>query len=169
MTAATARVPVSLNSEEAQASNDGPDGCPDIGFAFDEKTNLAYFIKIDQNFQAVNARNRFVHTPCREKIDGTRSYYKDHWVEIEKDRLDRHEQMFQWGPAFERFLTPADIKPSQIVGDLGCGPGFLSCELLRKFAPNGRVHAFNVNKDFSEHTHAKARPRAWVTASNYTT
>ena len=80
---------------------------------------------------------------------GLESYYKDHWVEIEEDRLDRYEQMFQWGPAFERFLAPADIKPSQIVGDLGCGPGFLSCELLRKFSPNGRVHSFNVNKDFS--------------------
>ena len=64
--------------------------------------------------------------------------------------------MFQWGPAYELFVTPADIKPSQIVGDLGCGPGFLFCELLRKFAPNGRVHSFNVNKDCIEHTHAKA-------------
>ena len=90
---------------------------------------------------------------------GLESYYKDHWVETEEDRLDRYEQMFQWGPAFERFLTPADIKPSQIVGDLGCGPGFLSRELLRKFAPNGRVHSFNVNKDFSEHTHAKAKAK----------
>ena len=88
---------------------------------------------------------------------GLESYYKDHWVEIEEDRLDRYEQMFQWSPAFERLLAPADIKPSQIVGDLGCGPGFLSCELLRKVAPNGRVHSFDVNKDFIERTHAKAK------------
>ncbi|MDP7391670.1 MAG: methyltransferase domain-containing protein, partial [Alphaproteobacteria bacterium] len=88
---------------------------------------------------------------------GLESYYRDHWVEIEEDRLDRCKQMFWWGPTFERYLTPADIKPSQIVGDLGCGPGFLSCELLRKFAPNGRVHSFNLNKDFSEDTHAKAK------------
>ena len=88
---------------------------------------------------------------------GLESYYKDHWVEIEEDRLDRYEQMFQWGPAFERYLAPAEIKPSQVVGDLGCGPGFLSRKLLRKFSPNGCVHSFNVNKDFSEHTHVKAK------------
>ena len=76
------------------------------------------------------------------------SYYKDHWIEIEEDRLDRYEQMFQWSPAFETLLAPADIQENQIVGDLGCGPGFLSCQLLQKVAPSGRVHAFDVNEDF---------------------
>lgn len=55
---------------------------------------------------------------------GLESYSKYHWVDIEEDRFDRYEKMFQWGPAFERLLAPADIKPSQIIGDLGYGPGF---------------------------------------------
>ena len=90
---------------------------------------------------------------------GLESYYKDHWVEILEDRLDRYEQMFQWGPAFERYLAPAEFKPSQVVGDLGCDPGFLSRELLRKFSPNGCVHSFNANKDFSKQTHAKDKAK----------
>ena len=90
---------------------------------------------------------------------GLESYSKYHWVDTEEDRFDRYEKMFQWGPAFERLLAPADIKPSQIIGDLGHGPGFLSCELLRKFAPNGRAHSFNVKKDFIERTHAKAKAK----------
>ena len=88
---------------------------------------------------------------------GRDSYYKDHWVEIEEDRLDRYEQMFQWSPAFEALLAPADIQVNQIVGDLGCGPGFLSCQLLQKVAPSGRVHAFDVNEDFIERTRKKAK------------
>lgn len=83
------------------------------------------------------------------------SYYKDHWVEIEDDRLDRYEQMFQWSPAFERLLEPADIAPGQTVGDLGCGPGFLTIQLLERVGPNGHVHAFDVSADFIERTRAK--------------
>lgn len=84
------------------------------------------------------------------------SYYKDHWVEIEDDRLDRYEKMFQWSPAFERLLEPADVQIGQTVGDLGCGPGYLSAQLLQRVGAKGHVHAFDVNADFIERTRAKA-------------
>ncbi len=84
------------------------------------------------------------------------SYYKDHWVEIEDERLDRYEKMFQWSPAFERLLEPADIRPGQTVGDLGCGPGFLTLQLLERVGPEGHVHSFDVSADFIERTRAKA-------------
>ncbi|MEL0020672.1 MAG: methyltransferase domain-containing protein [Rickettsiales bacterium] len=84
------------------------------------------------------------------------SYYKDHWVTIEDERLDRYEVMFQWSPAFERLLEPARIQPGQTVGDLGCGPGFLSEQLLQRVGPSGHVHAFDVNADFIDRTRARA-------------
>ncbi|PPR63222.1 MAG: Demethylmenaquinone methyltransferase [Alphaproteobacteria bacterium MarineAlpha4_Bin2] len=84
------------------------------------------------------------------------TYYRDHWVEIEDERLDRYEHMFQWSPAFERLLEPADIREGHIVGDLGCGPGFLSMQLLDKVGPTGRVHSFDVSADFIERTKQKA-------------
>lgn len=84
------------------------------------------------------------------------SYYKDHWVEIEDERLERYEEMFRWSPAFERLLEPAKIGADQTVGDLGCGPGFLSEQLLQRVGPGGHVHAFDVNADFLERTRARA-------------
>ena len=54
------------------------------------------------------------------------SYYKDHWVEIEEERLERYEKMFVWSPAMAPLLAPAEIAPGQTVGDFGCGPGSTS-------------------------------------------
>ena len=84
------------------------------------------------------------------------SYYKDHWVEIEDERLDRYEKMFQWSPAFEQLLEPADIARGQTVGDLGCGPGFLTLQLLDRIGPEGHVHSFDVSSDFINRTREKA-------------
>ena len=85
------------------------------------------------------------------------SYYKDHWVNIETERLDRYEVMFKWSPAFERLLEPANIQAGQIIGDLGCGPGHLTVELLRRTGKGGHVHAFDINIDFLKSTELKAK------------
>ena len=50
--------------------------------------------------------------------------YKDHWINIDRDRLDRYERMFQWNPASSALYEPADIRPGHIVADFGCGPGY---------------------------------------------
>lgn len=84
------------------------------------------------------------------------TYYKDHWVEIEPDRLDRYEKMFQWSPAFDKALEPAGIEAGQAVADFGCGPGYLAMELLRRVGAGGHVHALDVNADFIDRTRARA-------------
>lgn len=84
------------------------------------------------------------------------TYYKDHWVQIEEDRLERYESMFQWRPALAPILEPADIQPGQIVGDYGCGPGFVTIELARRVGPSGHVHSFDINADFAARTRARA-------------
>ncbi len=83
------------------------------------------------------------------------TYYKDHWVEIEPDRLDRYEQQFVWGARGNRLLEPADIQAGQDVADYGCGPGYLSVELARWVGEGGHVHAFDINADFVERTQAR--------------
>lgn len=84
------------------------------------------------------------------------TYYKDHWVVIEDERLDRYEEMFRWSPAQDALIAPADIDLGQSVGDFGCGPGYLAMELLHRVGPEGRVHVFDVNEAFITRTRQRA-------------
>ena len=83
------------------------------------------------------------------------TYYKDHWVEIEPDRLDRYEAQFAWGARGNRLIDPADIQAGQRVADYGCGPGFLTVELARRVGEGGHVQSFDVNADFVARTQDK--------------
>jgi ubiquinone/menaquinone biosynthesis C-methylase UbiE len=85
------------------------------------------------------------------------TYYKDHWVEIEPERLDAYEQMFEWRPQNAPLLEPAELAPGQVVVDYGCGPGGLAVELARRVAPTGRVHGVDLNAAFLERAAARAR------------
>jgi arsenite methyltransferase len=78
------------------------------------------------------------------------TYYRDHWVTIEPDRLDAYEQMFRWRPEMDALIAPAEVAAGQSVLDFGCGPGWLAIELARKVGPNGHVHALDVNQAFLE-------------------
>ena len=84
------------------------------------------------------------------------TFYKDHWVEIEPERLDRYEKMFQWSPANDRLLEPAQIASGQVVADFGCGPGAMAVELARQVGPEGHVHAMDLNAEFVARARAKA-------------
>jgi ubiquinone/menaquinone biosynthesis C-methylase UbiE len=78
------------------------------------------------------------------------TYYRDHWVTIEPERLDAYEQMFRWRPEMDALIAPAEIAPGQSVLDFGCGPGWLALELARRVGPSGHVHALDVNQAFLE-------------------
>ena len=75
-------------------------------------------------------------------------FYKDHWINIDRERLDRYERMFEWSPASSALYEPADIRPGQIVADFGCGPGHTAIEIARWIGPAGHVHALDINSDF---------------------
>ena len=83
------------------------------------------------------------------------TYYKDHWIEIEPDRLDRYEDQFFWGERGNRLLEPAEIAAGQSVADYGCGPGFVSVELAKRVGQAGHVHSFDINADFVTRTREK--------------
>ena len=75
-------------------------------------------------------------------------FYKDHWINIDQERLDRYERMFQWNPASSTLYEPAGIRPGHIVADFGCGPGHTAIEIAKWVGPGGHVHALDINSDF---------------------
>jgi|307.fasta_scaffold03811_3 ubiquinone/menaquinone biosynthesis C-methylase UbiE len=83
-------------------------------------------------------------------------FYKDHWINIDRDRLDRYERMFQWNPASSALYEPADIRPGHIVADFGCGPGYTAIEIAKWVGPSGHVHALDINPDFVSRTRKNA-------------
>jgi ubiquinone/menaquinone biosynthesis C-methylase UbiE len=85
------------------------------------------------------------------------TYYRDHWLSIEPERIEAYEQMFEWRPQNAPLLEPAQLAPGQVVVDYGCGPGGLAVELARRVAPTGRVHGVDLNAAFLERAAARAR------------
>jgi tRNA A58 N-methylase Trm61 len=83
-------------------------------------------------------------------------FYKDHWINIDRDRLDRYERMFQWNPASSALYESADIRPGHIVADFGCGPGYTAIEIAKWVGPSGHVHALDINPDFVSRTRKNA-------------
>jgi ubiquinone/menaquinone biosynthesis C-methylase UbiE len=75
-------------------------------------------------------------------------FYKDHWINIDRNRLDRYERMFQWSPASATHYEPADIRPGHIVADFGSGSGHTAVEIAKWVGRNGHVHALDINSEF---------------------
>lgn len=76
------------------------------------------------------------------------TYYRDHWVSIEPERLDRYRDQFRiTDGARPMFVDPFGAQPGETVLDFGCGPGYLSVELAKIVGPDGRVHALDLNED----------------------
>lgn len=82
------------------------------------------------------------------------SYYRDHWVDIEPERMARYEAMFVWRDAQEPLIAPAEVGEGQTVVDYGCGPGGLAVELARRVGSGGRVIGLDINPDFLARTGA---------------
>lgn len=83
-------------------------------------------------------------------------FYKDHWINIDPDRLARYQRMFQWTPASLPLYAPADIRPGHVVADFGCGPGHTAIEIARWVGPAGHVHALDINADFVSQARSNA-------------
>ena len=84
------------------------------------------------------------------------SYYQEHWVEVEPERMARYEAMFQWRDNQEALIAPAEIGEGHIVADYGCGPGGLAMELARRVGSSGKVLALDINREFLERTRERA-------------
>ena len=85
-------------------------------------------------------------TASKRELD---NYYRDHWVEIDSERLRRYDEMFRVPPErVDALLKPLSLSKGHRVLDFGCGPGFVATEIARKVGPNGTVHAVDVNREF---------------------
>ena len=84
------------------------------------------------------------------------TYFRDHWVTVEPERMARYEAMFQWRDGHEALIAPAGIGPGQVVADFGCGPGGLTIELARRVGETGRVIGLDINPEFLNRTRALA-------------
>ncbi len=84
-------------------------------------------------------------------------FYKDHWITIGQERLDRYQRMFKWNPASKVFYEAADIQAGHIVADFGCGPGHTSIEIADWVGPEGHVHAIDINATFVSQTQENVR------------
>jgi ubiquinone/menaquinone biosynthesis C-methylase UbiE len=78
----------------------------------------------------------------------TTNYYRDHWIDIDEERLAAYQQLFQWHPSMEPLLTAADISDGHTIVDYGCGPGGLAIELVRRAGSSGHVHGVDLNETF---------------------
>ena len=76
------------------------------------------------------------------------TYFTDHWIDIEEDRIDRYERMFQWRESQRQQLAPALIEPGHRILDFGCGPGFLALALADMVGEEGRVYGADINARF---------------------
>ena len=85
------------------------------------------------------------------------TYYRDHWLDVDPERVDAYEEMFRWRPEMEPLLAPARISEGQRVVDYGCGPGMLSLELARRVGPTGFVYGVDINDLFLERAEKHAR------------
>ena len=84
-------------------------------------------------------------------------FYKDHWINIETERLERYQAMFGWNPASKPLYALADIGQGQVVADFGCGPGHTALEIARWVGPSGHVHALDINEAFIDQCHSNAK------------
>lgn len=84
------------------------------------------------------------------------TYYRDHWVEIDSDRLDAYEAMFAWHPRMAPLLKNAELEMGQRVLDFGCGPGGLAMELVRRVGVAGEVVGVDLNHDMIARAQATA-------------
>lgn len=83
-------------------------------------------------------------------------YYKEHWVNIEPERLDRYQRMFQWNPASSALYERAEFGPGHTVAELGSGPGYTAIEIAHWVGPKGHVHALDINAAFVAQTRRNA-------------
>ncbi len=84
------------------------------------------------------------------------TYYRDHWLDVEDERMARYEAMFSWRDGQEVLIAAAELREGQTVVDYGCGPGGLAVELARRVGSTGKVVGLDINADFLERTHARA-------------
>ena len=72
------------------------------------------------------------------------------WIQ----RLERPERIATL--KIDYIISSLDLKPGQVVADLGAGPGVISIPMAKAVMPNGKVYAVDIDKAFIDHIKMRA-------------
>jgi ubiquinone/menaquinone biosynthesis C-methylase UbiE len=72
------------------------------------------------------------------------------WIE----RLERPERVA--GLRIDYIISKLELKPGQVVADIGAGPGVLSLPIARAVSPGGKVYAVDIDQAFLDHIAMRA-------------
>ncbi len=70
-------------------------------------------------------------------------------------RLERPERVA--GLKIDYIISKLELKPGQVVADLGAGPGVISLPMAKAVAPAGRVYAVDIDQAFIDHIAMRAK------------
>ena len=70
-------------------------------------------------------------------------------------RLERPERVA--GLKIDYIISKLDVKPGQVVADIGAGPGVISLPLAKAVSPGGKVYAVEIDQAFLDHIEKKAK------------
>jgi ubiquinone/menaquinone biosynthesis C-methylase UbiE len=72
-------------------------------------------------------------------------------------RLERPERIA--GLKIDYIIEKLQLRPGQVVADIGAGPGVISLPMAKAVAPNGRVYAVDIDQAFIDHITMRAKER----------
>jgi ubiquinone/menaquinone biosynthesis C-methylase UbiE len=70
-------------------------------------------------------------------------------------RLERPDRVA--GLKIDYIISKLELKPGQVVADIGAGPGVISLPMAKAVAPNGKVYAVDIDQQFLDHIAMRAR------------
>jgi 2-polyprenyl-3-methyl-5-hydroxy-6-metoxy-1,4-benzoquinol methylase len=75
----------------------------------------------------------------------------DDWIA----RLERPERIA--GLKIDYIISKLELKPGQVVADVGAGPGVLSLPMAKAVSPGGKVYAIEIDQAFLTHIEKKTK------------
>ena len=70
-------------------------------------------------------------------------------------RLERPERIASL--KIDYIVLKLDLRPGQVVADIGAGPGVISLPMAKAVAPNGKVYAVDIDQAFIDHIRMRAK------------
>ena len=73
------------------------------------------------------------------------------WIQ----RLERPERIATL--KIDYIISKLELKPGQVVADLGAGPGVISLPMAKTVGPTGKVYAVDIDQAFIDHITMRAK------------
>lgn len=70
-------------------------------------------------------------------------------------RMERPERVA--GLKIDYIIQKLELKPGQVVADLGAGPGVIALPMAKTVGPTGKVYAVDIDQAFIDHINMRAK------------